>query len=339
MRTLAHLTLAFSIFVFGCGSSATLDTPTDGVLDDDTPQSKPDDVPRGEATDSPPPIVAPAPGEPLPDPIVEQPSGAEEKRILAIVAPKQLADLHRLVGRYARGEAPIYEGTFGARDNRGSIGAMNVDTVMDSGPVDAALAWEEELNAGGAVAAGWALTIRGVTHGIRITQSPSAPGITTFSHVAEKSGSFGVVGTCNDCFPILNAGATTLATTKSVATGRWGTGSLLEVTAAGSLTRVPLARVTFERIAAVVDYPYVMKEFKVVGGEMVRTIEGRLAEPTPVPQGQAWYSCEHATSYKLDWFVDRAKLVRHGLRNMSIPTTETCCYDGPPGGCRLPTCF
>lgn len=95
-----------------------------------SPDAPPVDSPASPGAEEP-PVIAPQPGEPIPDPIVEQPAGAEERRILAAVAPRHLAELYRLVGRYARGDAPIYEGTFDARDNMGSLGATYEDGVID----------------------------------------------------------------------------------------------------------------------------------------------------------------------------------------------------------------
>lgn len=340
MSCAARFALSPLVFVFGCSAGTS-----PGVFREEAPPaaSAPADVPAAPAEPTnEPDIVAPAPGEPIPDAIVEQPAGVEERRILAAVAPKHLTDLYRLVGRYARGDAPIYEGTWSAEDNMGSLGANYEDGVMNDAPVDAALAWEEKMYWKGQSAAGWSLLVRSSTHRLTITQTASALGVTSFSIVVPNNVGGGLTGTCDACFPALSATSTSFAAADVVATGKWGNDKLLEVTASGTLTRVPLAKVTFERVTRVVDpiSGAAIKDFKVVGSEMVRSIEDRYTEKTPVPAGTQYFECQRHTSYELDAFVDRSRLVRQGLRNMSITGTETCCTeDGPIGGCRKQTCF
>lgn len=332
-----RMPLCFVALVLGCSASTSPGVPTGNAT---PPPSNGDDARPPSQAPGEPEVVAPAPDEPIPDPIVEQPAGAEERRILAAVAPKHLADLYRLVGRYARGDAPIYEGTFSAQDNMGSLGATYRDGVMDNAPVDAALTWEEKMYWKGQQASGWSLLVRSSTHRLTITQTASAPGVTSFSIVVPNSTGGGLTGSCESCFPALVTTATTFAASDVLAVGRWGNDKPLEVTASGTLTRVPLAKVTFERIARVVDAPGLIEEFAVVGGEMVRPIATSYTEKTPVPAGSAYFECERHTSYELDMFVDRSRLVRQGLRSMAITGTQTCCTkDGPIGACRPQTCF
>lgn len=152
----------------------------------------------------------------------------------------------------------------------------------------------------------------------------------------------GMTGTCTGCVSTLDRFASAITIDHVVARGKWGNDRPLEVRANGSLSRVPLADVTFERIVAVADPArdaQTVAAFTQVGGEMVRTAEGHHREPAPTPQGASYHGCERTTRYELDWFVDRAKLVRQGLRNMRITKTLTCCSEGPPGGCGPQTCF
>lgn len=341
MKVSSSLPLACSFVVFGCTSSAPTSIPDPPAEVGAAPTPPVAETPGSTASDAP-VSVGDDPAETFPDPVVEEPSGLEERRILALVAPRELAELHRLVGRFARGEAAVFEGTFSARDNMGSLGPAYDDGVMTNSPVNASLAWEEQIYSSGQLVSGWALTVRGPTHRIRIAQSPSAPSVTSFSLVSPENRGGGLDGTCSNCFPALGGAPSTIASTGALAKGKWGDGRALEVAASGALKKIPRSAVTFERIVAVADPVRdgkKMDEFVDAGGDMVRGVEGQLAEPATAPAGTSYYACERTTTYKLDWFVDRARLARLGLRNMSISGTQTCCSDGPPGGCRPQTCF
>jgi hypothetical protein len=339
MNALASIGLALvvSIVSLGCGGST-----------DSLPSAGSDPQP---APAHPSPPAAPTPGAapvetvpqaPPPDPIVELPAGAEERRILQLVAPKHLEEMDRLVGRYVRGDAPVYQGTFSARDNMGSLGPTYQDGVMTNASVNASLGWEEKLYWNGQMVSGWALFVRGPAHWIRLAQSPTAPGSSALTIVVPNAVGGGMTGTCTGCLPTLAPTAGTITIGGTVARGKWGNGKLLEVTASGTLTRVPLPELSFEQLVAIAEpntEGAAMKEFKAVGAEMVRVVERTHSEPTPVPADQTFYACERITSYELDWFVDRARLVRYGLRNMSIAGTQTCCSEGPPGMCAPRVCW
>lgn len=335
MRSLFFQGLSVSLVstVLACGG-----TPTSSIDDAAGMPSPAPSEPAGGGSVAAPPL----PPLKAPDPIVEQPSAPEARRILALVAPKHLGELDRLVGRYARGDAPIFEGTFDARDNMGSLGPTYKDGVMADAHVNASLAWEEKIYMAGQHVAGWALDVRSPTHSIRISQAPGTAGQTTLSLVVPNQTSGGLTGTCNGCVSALTPTAASFTITDALAQGKWGDGRLLEVAASGSLTRVPLAQVTFERLLAVVN-PYfdlpTMKEFSIVGGDRVRTVKGSHSETTPVPDGKEFHSCERVTSYALDWFVDANDLLRYGVRGMKLSSAQTCCNEGPPGACMPRTCF
>lgn len=207
MKTLASigLVLVVSIAPLGCGGSS--DSPP--AAGTDLQPSPADPGPPGSAAPGS-PVVGPVPDGPAPDPIVELPAGAEERRILLLVAPKHLEELNRLVGRYARGDAPIYEGTFSARDNMGSLGATYQDGVMTNASVNASLAWEDKMYWNGQMVSGWELSVRGLTHRIRIAQSPTAPGTSALSIVVPNNTGGGMTGTCAGCTPTLAPMASTL---------------------------------------------------------------------------------------------------------------------------------
>lgn len=339
MNTSTSLGTAFGIalLLLACGGSPDVNVPGG---DAPSPQRQ-DPGPPAPGDPTEPGRAEPA--QPLPAPIVELPDDAEARRIMQAVAPEHLKELDRLFGRFLRGDASIYQGTFTARDNMGSLGSTYQDGVMTNANVHASIAWEDKIYWNGQHVAGWALSVRGPTHRIRIAQSATAPGTSALSLVAPDKSPWGLTGTCAGCVATLApTTASTLRIANVVANGKWGNDKPLEVSADGSLVRLPSTQLTFETLVAVAD-PYrdgaTMAAFVANGTEMVRSVSQSFREPTPIPTGKTFHSCEKIANYRLDWFVDKTVLARHGLRNLVIESTQTCCNEGPPGACMPRSCF
>lgn len=263
------------------------------------------------------------------------PSTEEEKRVYGLIEKDHLMHLERLVGRYARGEAAIYRGSFAARDNLASLGRQYDDGVIDSVDVMASLAWEDGTYVDGRRDGGWGLRVYAPSqaHRVMLHQYPDDGDITRVSLVSPRNTSFGVNALCHGCLTTLSAMPTVITVSPLVADGKYGNDAPLRVTAGGTLTRIPAAEVTFEHLVASTElgprqnspgYPAL---FVRAGDDWVRAAEDELHEPTPVPADQPYYECHHVTTYSLDWYAGDQHITRYGLRNFRISKAQTCCVD------------
>jgi len=258
--------------------------------------------------------------------------GGEAARIFALVRDRHEAELDRLVGRYARGEAPIYRGTAQAFGN----------ASMLSGPVVASLVKSDQVYWQNRQTTGFQLTIfsSAQQRRFRVTQVPEAPGTTRADMVVPYNSSFGVTAACTDCVPGLAALPAALAFDLR-ATGQYYDGRPLNISASGSLSQVPPEALDFHllwEVNQLYDGATVagIAAFQPRGDEMVRVVDGEWYEKTERPPSVAYDSCRKITRYRVEQYVNSAHVVDFGLRNPEVVEQKTCCSDSNYPGCGPP---
>jgi hypothetical protein len=237
----------------------------------------------------------------------------------------QNAQLDALVGRYARGDAPIYRGKISAGDNLGITGWGNNGAL--AGDVTASLVKRDVYteSVDNVPHSAWTLTLFGPADTyMRVQQPTASPGLSQLTLI-DPDGDVpaGYNGACSGCMADLSTKPATIAATSITANGTYWTGqSLVVVLANLTLTRV--TPVAFEDIVAVADLASdrdTMRAFTQRGHEMVQTVTSQRSDYIP---GEG--SCRRITSYSVEWYVNRTTLTDFGTRKFEVTSRQTCCY-------------
>lgn len=265
--------------------------------------------------------------------------GSETERVAGLVEPDQLGELDRLIGRYARGDAPVYRGRLQAVGNG----------RLDDGPVAAALVKDDRVWwLGPDYVTGHTLTFfsQAQQKRFRLSQVPEAPGRTRADMVVPYNSSFGVNARCDSCLVDLASHPETLDIDLAADGFYADQRTPLAIRASGHLERVPPADLTWSDLVEISQVyerntAEAIAGFRPRGAELVRTVRRELREVVPRPPSVAYDQCARTTTYETEWWVDPAQLGDFGVRNLTIVKQETCCSDSTFMGCTMPPtiCF
>lgn len=273
------------------------------------------------------------------------PLTAEQQEVRDAVQKDLMQRLEDTVGQFVAGKSPVFRGWFSAHDNLGSVPFNHQDGVMTDAEVIAILESREDLWTGQAADRGVRLFMVSESQGksLVLTQHEKQAGVTHVSMVLPKSPG-GLEAACSGCVAPLTSATTSIEVQPLVAQGKWGDGSLMQVTAHGMLSRVAPAQLTFDDLLSIARSDYrredLLRMFSASGSERTQTITGTYRKATAVPSGTLYAQCERLTSYSVELYVG-TPIVSFGVRGFSAMPTQTCCLDQPKQACDLqtPTCF
>ncbi len=349
-RASAPCAISLALCLAACGAAHTSD-PSDGDPDGGAATD-------GGAVDLDAAVIGASCVEMTPS-VFESPA-SEGERVFNAVLETHLEQLDRWVGRYARGDVPLYSGSVSASDTGGALWFWGGDGALDDTGVLATVLPENVLSilrSDDRYARGPARVLRIVSTAERKTlafyQTDDAPGFTWSTPIVAHESPWPRWSAppveCVDCAPDLWAPGDTLTLDRFRAERRYHVHvdnnlrheSLevhdwadLEVLVSAELTRVPAGEITFSQIVDVsAPNADVLEEFRLVDGTWVRAIEATLSESAPLPEGRAldppdpeWWRCTRTTDYEAEQYVDAACLGRYGLRDVRVVgTPETCC--------------
>ncbi len=271
------------------------------------------------------------------------------ERLTNIAIARQLQELHLAIGRYSRGERPVYAGTIRARDNVGANGSNTRDGLLDG--VVWAILFREPTHPG-APDPGLAELLIVNEEGqrqLRMIQKRAAPSITEITPVTAWGTNAGSIGACRNCAPSLFQTPSRIDLNNITATRRFERfeGS---ATVHGVLERIPPGALSFAQIARAHHFDSwgreaAIQEIAQRDGELVRVVRGRADEPAPEAQTHApagYTSCRRAADYSAEWWIDRTCLGRFGVWSVVFgPTATRCCVpyrgnDTPPSCVDVP---
>ena len=266
------------------------------------------------------------------------PSDPAALRVYDLVEANEHVLLQQIIGQYVCGTGWIYRGTFAAQDNGGSVGGVNVNGFINSGPVIAAVATNSIADLYSLSCFEFATDVR-VLHVLATAQSKAIHLFqvlggdgTTYSSLVQNpdQGLSGVSGACDGCVADLRGAApASLAIGPVTMTGLYCDGTTpLEVTVSGQLTILPTpSAADILEINSPYVYPYAdfrsLPSFAQQGDEMVATVDGTLYENDPVAQTGS------ATPFHVDWYVNSQDVTVFGLRNFRIDATLPICPMSP----------
>lgn len=288
-------------------------------------------VPDGGGQAGGPAIACPLP-IPTPDPVRAAncaiatptlpiaPTGTDSASVQAIAIAADMQILDDLVGRYLRGDAPVYRGSASARDNLSAFNPpppaapIYTDTTMSSDQAIAALVID--LNAGTAT-----LTVTSPCEQelIHVIQDRAAPGITQVNGVLATIAYGGWTATCTTCVPDFFGQPATLSWTDADAT--YDQGAPLptnHIVSTASLQRESPCDLDWAQLVAI-DANWItygpqlgLGNFARVGNEMVWQHTGSVTLATPSAHG----ACDGlSVPYTDELYVSASDLGTYGVRS------------------------
>lgn len=257
-------------------------------------------------------------------PLFIVPASAQEGSVLDRARQQERERLQHRIGRFASGEATVYEGELTA-------------TVFDDGIPS------QRLPRGRVVASlesrgdGTALTVVSREFGLwlRLHQSEDEPRVIHATRLRPLRGSPGVTASCRFCLADLRQAPPVLDFARFVATGRLSDplGTPFRVELSGRLEAVPAGDLRLADVEVLNPGLEAFLEgesegFQEYGGEGVRRVERQIRERVPPPEDAPPQTrCERVIHYAAERFVDLKKLGRFGVRDLEILRTEICCLD------------
>lgn len=270
----------------------------------------------------------------------------EQQTIADTVTQDLLEQLEDAIGQFAAGRSPVFRGVFSARDNLGSVPFNRQDGVMANAEVLAALERREDLWTGQTPDRGLRLFIVSETQGksLRLSQHEQQTGITHVSLVQPKSAGGGLEAACSGCVAPFTSATSSIDVAPLIASGKWGDGSPMRVTAEGTLAQIPPGQLTYEDLRSIARSDYererLITGFAARGAERIQQITGTHRAPAQVPSGTHYAECERVTPYSVELYLGPS-VADFGIRAFSAEPTLTCCLDRPRQPCdpQTPTCF
>jgi hypothetical protein len=263
---------------------------------------------------------------PLPSP----PSGTDPASVQAIAVAQEMRSLDDLIGRYLRGDAPVYRGSASARDNGSAFNPPSpaapiyMDTTMSSDQAIAALVLD--ASAGSAT-----LTVTSPCEEklIHVIQNRAAPGITQVNGVLATNQYGGLTASCSSCAPDLLAPPATLSWIEADAT--YDQGAPLptnHITSTVALQRESPCDLDWAQLVAIDANSITdgsglaLSNFARVGNEMVWQHADSVSLATPSSHG----ACDGLyVPYTDELYVNAFNLGTYGVRKYVAQTPVSYC--------------
>jgi hypothetical protein len=261
-------------------------------------------------------------------PLPNAPSGTDPASVQAIAVAQEMRILDDLIGRYLRGDAPVYRGSASARDNGSAFNPsppaapIYMDTTMSSDQAIAALV----LDASSGTAT---LTVTSPCEQelIHVIQNRAAPGITQVNGVLATNQYGGVIASCTSCVPDLFAKPAMLSWTGADAT--YDQGAPLptnHITSTAALQRESPCDLDWAQIVAInansITPGLDLGNFARVGNEMVWQHSDSVSLATPSSLG----ACDGLyVPYTVELYVNAYDLGTYGVRKYVAHTPVSYC--------------
>jgi hypothetical protein len=267
------------------------------------------------------------------------PSPVDDSAPLEVRArTEQLIMLDHLIGRFLRGDVPLYRGTASAHDNTGEIYAGNVDGVIPEGPAVATLV-EAPLEESdftpvrqGVMGRGAFLGLHGIGTDLAVflIQSDSTPDLTEVSWVNWVNGQHLAGLGCSGCVPSLWDRPAALAFAEIDASNTTSAG---HVFVSADLVRTDPCSLSFEELAEIsagtgpIDASFGMTLYKSSGRYRVYPVGGDLdvGVENDVPGAGGNGSCTLQVWYTGEVYVNVDDLSDYGVTNLVLNAPEEAC--------------
>jgi len=249
------------------------------------------------------------------------PADPDPARAAANTAAFQFLD--EMVGRYLRGEAPVYRGSATAHANVDAVGNVS-DQTMQTSSARAALIADAVIAC---------LTVFSAPERERIFfQQQQALPATTFVSTIVPNGTYGGgplfpvnasnSATCTACAPDLASKPAALAWQGLEAVAASGSDAApLDVTSSVELQRVSPCALTWDDVAAVsADYSTDLLAPPPSDGVVVKTIVGSVVTKVATPR-----MCDGIqVQYTIDAYINTVNLADYGVRNFTAQSGAMC---------------
>ncbi len=261
-------------------------------------------------------------------PLPDAPSGTDPASVQAIAVAQDMRILDDLIGRYLRGDAPVYRGSASARDNGSAFNPpppaapIYMDTTMSSDQAIAALVLD--ASAGTAT-----LTVTSPCEQelIHVIQNRAAPGITQVNGVLATNQYGGLTASCTSCVPDLLGQPAMLSWTEADAT--YDQGAPLptnHITSTAALQRESPCDLDWAQLVAIdansITPGFDMGNFARVGNEMVWQHSNSVSLATPSSLG----ACDGLyVPYTDELYVNASNLGTYGVRKYIAHTPVSYC--------------